>query len=73
MVEMTAAYRTLVAFAVVDVVYGTQGRVNHERGRLTEAVLDAEIPHEWNGSEVTVARGYEKAVERMIAERRHRT
>jgi hypothetical protein len=67
--EVKAAYRTLMAFAVVDVVYGTEGWTNHERGRLTEALLDAEIPHEWNGSEVTVARGYERVVERIMTQR----
>ncbi|HYA67778.1 MAG TPA: hypothetical protein VED63_03505 [Acidimicrobiales bacterium] len=69
MAELETAFRTLMAFAVVDVVYETDGWTNRERGRLTEALLDAGIPHEWSGSEVSVARGYEKVVERIMAHR----
>jgi len=68
--DLNAAYRAMLAFSVVDVVYGTEGWTNHERGRLTEALLDAEIPHEWSGAEVTVVRRYEKVVEQILVQQR---
>jgi hypothetical protein len=70
MAEVNVAYQALMKFAAMDVVYGTKGWSNRDRADFTEELLDAGVPHEWNGSEVTVAGQYEKVVDQILA-RRH--
>lgn len=50
-----------------DVVYTTEGWSNQERAALTEDLLSAGIPHEWNGSDLTASRQYEAKIDEILA------
>jgi len=51
----------------MDVVYETEGWTSRQRAELTETLLGKGIPHEWYGTDMTVARQYEAIVDGILA------
>lgn len=64
--ELNDAYKSMMEFVEMDVTYGTNGWTNRQRADLTEALLDAKIPHEWTGVDLIVTREHEATVDRFI-------
>lgn len=69
MQQVNEAYRILMDQADMDVLYATKGWSNRERGRATEALLDAGIPHEWYGIELRIERRYERVADEIMVNR----
>ena len=65
MADLNIAYQSLMESAAMNVVYETRG------GRTSSAAvspfLNASVPHEWFGAELTVERQYEGIVDRIMA------
>jgi len=49
------------------VIYNVAGWTTEERAALTESLLGASIPHEWDGSDLHIPTDYETKVDRIIA------
>jgi hypothetical protein len=65
MQEVAAAHQTMMD-ALHEVFYETVTWTNRQRGKLTEELLDAGIPHSWNGDWLTVLRRFESVVDRLV-------
>jgi len=48
------------------VIYNVAGWTSEERAALTERLLDASIPHQWDGSDLRIRRDDEKRVDKII-------
>lgn len=49
-----------------DLTYDTEGWTNGQRANLTEALLDADVPHQWHGAELTITPKDEDFVDNLI-------
>jgi hypothetical protein len=50
----------------VTVSWEVDGWTNSMRGNLTTELLDREVPHRWDGEELTVVRQYEQTVDSLL-------
>ena len=46
--------------------YDTEGWSNAKRGQVTTALLDAEVPHEWDGTRPLLAPEYQEVADRIL-------
>jgi hypothetical protein len=53
---------------LMNVVYETKEWSKGKRNEMEETLVKSGIPHEWDGSEMTVAGEYEKVVDYMLAQ-----
>ncbi len=49
-----------------SVIYNVSGWSQEERAALTQALDEAAIPHQWDGSDLRIPNDYEKKVDRII-------
>lgn len=61
--DPTEGHRDMIYDAVI---YNVAGWTDGDRAELTKSLLDASIPHEWDGSDLRVAASHEKKVDRII-------
>jgi DnaJ-class molecular chaperone len=66
MQEVNWAYNELRGADGSVVYYDTDGWTNIDRGRLTAKLLNREIPHRWNGAELSVDRRFENQVDKLM-------
>jgi hypothetical protein len=46
--------------------YDTEGWTNTQRADITKALLDAGVPHEWDGTNLLIAPEYEEIADRIL-------
>ena len=66
MQEVNWTYSQLRGATGTTVYWDTDGWSNIDRGRLTAKLLNREIPHRWNGEELSVDRRFESQVDRLL-------
>jgi len=52
-----------------DVVYRTRAWTSRRKGELTEGLLDAGVPHAWDGDYLTVARQFKRVADSLVLRR----
>jgi DnaJ-class molecular chaperone len=72
MKEITAAYQVVMDELKKDVVYRTKGWSNRRKAGVTERLLDASVPHSWNGDYLTIPRKFKEIGDQTVL-RRSRT
>jgi DnaJ-class molecular chaperone len=68
MQEVNAAYDALAGLKGTTVYYDTPGWTNRQRAAFTRELLDADIPHRWNGEELSVDKSHETKCDRLFDE-----
>jgi len=66
MQEVNSAYDALAGLKGTTVYYDTPGWTNSQRATFTKELLDAEVPHRWNGEELSVDQTYEARCDRLF-------
>lgn len=66
MFEVNTAYEELLSVPVINVDYDTEGWTNRQRAEATKSLLDADIPHEWDGTSLLLSPDHEDAADRIL-------
>lgn len=69
MKEVAAAHQTMMGALKKDVVYRTRAWTSRRKGELTEGLLDAGVPHAWDGDYLTVARQFKRVADSLVLRR----
>ena len=69
MQEINRAYEAMMDAVGKPVVYRTKAWTNRRKGLVTEGLLDAGVPHSWDGDFLTVARPHNRVADSLVLHR----